>query len=131
MTVSPLYAALLAGLYLFLTVRVVRFRRGHRIDMGDGGQKLMQRYVRAHANFAEYAPFGLLLLLLLLVETGGWPGWLVHLLGVTLLGGRLTHAFSFSVAELRERSRVAGMALTMTMLGLAAMLCLLQGLKLA
>jgi uncharacterized protein len=113
---------------LFLTVRVVRFRRGHRIDMGNGGQKLMQRYVRAHANFAEYAPFGLLLLLL--VETGGWPGWLVHLLGLTLLGGRLTHAFSFSVAELRERSRVAGMALTMTMVSVAAILCLLQGLKL-
>jgi uncharacterized protein len=127
--VTPLYAALLAGLYLFLTVRVVRFRRGHRIDMGDGGQKLMQRYVRAHANFAEYAPFGLLLLLL--VETGGWPGWLVHLLGLTLLGGRLAHAFSFSVAELRKRSRVAGMALTMTMLSVAAILCLLQGLKLA
>jgi uncharacterized protein len=126
--VTPLYAALLAGLYLFLTVRVVRFRRGHRIDMGNGGQKLMQRYVRAHANFAEYAPFGLLLLLL--VETGGWPGWLVHLLGLTLLGGRLTHAFSFSVAELRERSRVAGMALTMTMVSVPAILCPLQGLKL-
>src|SRR3954454_7781098 len=95
--VTPLYAALLAGLYLFLTVRVVRFRRGHRIDMGDGGQKLMQRYVRAHANFAEYAPFGLLLLLL--VELGGWPWWLVHLLGLTLLGGRLAHAFSFSAAD--------------------------------
>src|SRR3954449_12706622 len=127
--VTPLYAALLAGLYLFLTVRVVRFRRGHRIDMGDGGQKLMQRYVQAHANFAEYAPFGLLLLLL--VELGGWPGWLVHLLGLTLLGGRLAHAFSFSVAELRERSRVAGMALTMSMLGAAALLFLLQGLRLA
>jgi uncharacterized membrane protein YecN with MAPEG domain len=127
MTVTPLYAALLAGLYLFLTTRVIRLRRGNRIDMGDGGQRLLQRYVRAHANFAEYAPFGLLLLLL--VETGGWPGWLVHLLGVTLLGGRLAHAFSFSVVELRERSRVVGMALTMTMLGAAAILCLLQGLK--
>ena len=129
MTVTPLYAGLLAGLYLFLTVRVIRFRRGHRVDMGDGGQSLLQRYIRAHGNFAEYAPFGLLLLLL--VETGGWPGWLVHLLGLTLLGGRLAHAWSFSVAELRGRSRVVGMVLTMAMLGVAAILCLLQGLKLA
>jgi uncharacterized membrane protein YecN with MAPEG domain len=48
-----------------------------------------------------------------------------------LLAGRLAHAWSFSVAELREPSRVAGMVLTTTMLGLAGILCLLRGLHLA
>ena len=66
--------------------------------MGDGGQRLLQRYIRAHGNFAEYAPFGLLLLLL--VELGGWPGWLVHCSGSALVGGRAAHAWSFSAAEL-------------------------------
>ena len=56
MTVTSLYAGLLALLYLYLTSRVIRFRRGRRVDMGDAGDPLLQRYIRAHANFAEYAP---------------------------------------------------------------------------
>lgn len=129
MTVTSLYAGLLALLYLYLTSRVIRFRRGRRVDMGDAGDPLLQRYIRAHANFAEYAPIGLLLLLLL--ELGNWPHWLLHLLGLMLLAGRISHAWSFSVSELRERTRVAGMVLTTTMLGLTAVLCLVRGLGLA
>jgi uncharacterized protein len=108
---------------------VIGVRRGKRVDMGDAGNRLLQRYIRAHANFAEYAPLGLVLLLL--VELGGRPAWLVYLLGVMLLGGRLSHAWSFSVAELRERTRVVGMVLTASMLALAAILCLVRGLGLA
>lgn len=129
MTVTPLYAGLLALLYLFLTLRVIRFRRGRRVDMGDGGHALLQRYIRAHANFAEYAPIGLLLLFLL--EQGLWSTWLVHALGVMLVLGRLFHAWAFSVVELRQWPRVAGMVLTTTMLGLAGVLCLARGLGLA
>ena len=129
MTVTALYAALLTALYLYLTFRVIGFRRGRRVDLGDGGDPLLARWLRGHGNFAEYAPLGLLLLLLL--EQGHWPIWLLHLLGLMLLAGRLAHAWSFSVAELRAPSRVAGMALTTTMLGTAALLCLLQGLGLA
>lgn len=122
--VTSLYAALLVPLYLWLTFRVIRLRRGGRVDMGTGGNPLLERYVRAHANFAEYAPLGLLLLGLL--ELGGWQFWLLHLLGVALLAGRLAHAWSFSVAELRLPSRTLGTALTLTMLGVAALLCLVQ-----
>ncbi len=129
MAVTALYAALLTALYLFLTSRIIRFRRSNRVDMGDGGDRLLERYLRGHGNLAEYGPLGLLLLLLL--ELGYWPAWLLHLLGLMLLGGRLAHAWSFSTAELRLPSRTAGMVLTMTMLGIAAVLCLLQGLGLA
>lgn len=127
MTVVPvtsLYAGLLVPLYLWLAFRVIRVRRGQRIDMGTGGDRLVERYVRAHANFAEYAPFGLLLLALL--ELGGRPFWLLHLLGAALLAGRLAHAWSFSVAELRLASRTLGTALTLAMLGVSAILCLVQ-----
>jgi uncharacterized protein len=129
MHVAALYAGLLTAVYLALTFRVIRFRRGRRIDMGDGGERLLQRYLRGHGNFAEYAPLGLLLLLLL--ELGGWPTWLLHPLGLTLLAGRLAHAWSFSVEKLREPSRVVGMVLTIAMLAVAALLCLAQGVGLA
>lgn len=129
MTITPLYAGLLALVYLSLTFRVIRFRRGQRVDMGDGGDALLQRYIRAHANFAEYAPFGLLLLFLL--EQGLWSSWLLHALGIMLLLGRLFHAWAFSVVELRQWPRVAGMVLTTTMLAVAGSLCLVRGLGLA
>ena len=124
--VTSLYAGLLAPLYLWLTLRVIRFRRGERVDMGTGDSRLLERYVRAHANFAEYAPLSLLLLALL--DLGGWPGWLLHLLGLALLTGRLAHAWSFSAAELRLRSRTAGMLLTVTPIAIMALLCLGQAL---
>jgi uncharacterized membrane protein YecN with MAPEG domain len=126
MPVTALYAALLAALYLVLTVRVIRARQAQRVDLGDGDDALLRRYVRAHGNFAEFAPLGLVMLGLL--ELGGWAAWLLHGLGLMLLGGRLAHAWSFSVAELRLPSRQLGMGLTMTMLALAALLCLIQGL---
>lgn len=124
MVVTAFYGALLTALYLLLTARVIGLRRGRRIDMGDAGDPLAARLVRGHGNFAEYAPLGLVLLLVL--ETGGWPGWLLHLLGAMLLVGRAAHAWSFSVAELRLPSRTVGMVLTLAMLALAALLCLIQ-----
>ena len=129
MPVTSLYAGLLVALFLVLTFRVILFRRGRRVDMGDGGHRLLQRWVRAHGNFVEYAPIGLLLLLL--VEAAGWPAWLLHGLGVMLLMGRLSHAWSFSVEDFRPGPRVVGMALTIAMLGIAGILCLLRGLALA
>ena len=124
--VTSLYAGLLAPLYLWLTFRVIRFRRAERVDMGTGESRLLERYVRAHANFAEYAPLSLLLLALL--ELGERPGWLLRLLGLALLAGRVAHAWSFSAAELRLRSRTAGMMLTITPIALLALLCLWQAL---
>jgi uncharacterized membrane protein YecN with MAPEG domain len=128
MAVTALYAGLLTTLYLALAGRVIRFRRSRRIDLGDGGDCLFRRYLRGHANFAEYVPLGLVLLLLL--EQGGWPGWLLHALGLTLVAGRLAHAWSFSTEELRLPSRTAGTALPLSMLAVAALLCLAQGLGL-
>ena len=122
--VTSLYAALLTALYLWLTYRVIRFRRTERVDMGTGESRLLERYVRAHGNFAEYAPLGLVLLGLL--EIGGHPFWLLHLLGAALLAGRVAHAWSFSAAELRLTSRTLGNALTLTMIAASAILCLVQ-----
>jgi uncharacterized membrane protein YecN with MAPEG domain len=128
MTITALYGGLLGLLYLALTFRVILFRRRRHIDMGDGGERLLERYLRGHGNFAEYVPLGLLLLLVL--ELGHRHGWFLHLLGLMLLGGRLAHAWAFSVIELRLPSRTAGMVLTTTMLGLAALSCLALGLGL-
>lgn len=91
-TITMFYAGLLALVFLALALRVVRLRRSLQVGLGSGGHEVLDRAVRAHANFAEYVP--LVLLLLALVEAGtAAPVWLVHLLGLVLLVGRLIHGF--------------------------------------
>lgn len=91
-TVSMFYAGLLGLLFLALSLRVVRLRRSLKVGLGSGGHEALNRAMRAHGNFAEYVP--LALLLMLLTEAGTTlPAWGVHLLGLTLLTGRLMHGF--------------------------------------
>jgi hypothetical protein len=127
--VTALYAAALAALFLALTWRVIRRRRGLGIDMGSGGDRLTERFVRAHGNFAEHVP--LALLLMAVAEANGAPAPLLHGVGAALLAGRLAHAWSFSVAGLRLGSRTAGVTLTLTVLAVLAGLLLAQALGLA
>ncbi len=124
MHVTALYAALLALLLVYLSARVIVRRRAMRIGMGDGDDPLLARWVRAQANLAEYAPLGLLLILIL--ELGGWSSWLLHILGLLLVAGRCAHAYAFTVVEPRLMARVLGMVLTLTSIGLASLFCLFQ-----
>ena len=61
MVVTPLYAGLLALLFLVLSWRVIQFRQ-RGISLGDGGDPRMLRLIRGHANFAEYVPLILLMM---------------------------------------------------------------------
>jgi len=128
-TVS-LYAALLALLYVVLSVRTLRLRRRLRIAIGDAGSTEMLRAMRVHSNFAEYVPLSLLLVYF--TELSDAPSVLVHALGVCLLVGRLSHAFGVSQPKENFKFRVFGMALTFTALGVSsAYLLLLYGASLA
>lgn len=106
----PIYAALLSILFVCLSVRTLRLRRRLRLAVGDGGNPLMLRAMRVHANCAEYVPLGLLLIAG--AETQHAPAALVHGLGIVLLVGRLIHAWG--VAQVSEvfAYRVCGMTLT-------------------
>lgn len=126
MRVTALYAGLLGGLFFWLSARIIVLRRAYRVDMGSGASRLLERFVRAHGNFAEYVPIGLVLLLV--AESGGWAPAVLHAPGLALLAGRVVHAYSFSGEEPRPRSRVAGAALTLTALAVLAALCLWQAL---
>jgi uncharacterized membrane protein YecN with MAPEG domain len=77
-----------------------------------------------HANFAEYVPFALVLLGL--AESLHAPLALLHALGIALLAGRLTHAYGVSRQNEQYRFRIAGMTLTLVVLGLAALTCLAE-----
>lgn len=87
LTVTPVCAALLAVLFLVLSGRVILYRRSKQISLGDWGDPEMVKRARVHGNFAEYAPFGLVLVVL--VELMGGAGLLVHGLAAALLAGRV------------------------------------------
>jgi uncharacterized protein len=92
--IALLFASLHVLLMLVLAVRVVGHRRALKIGIGDGGDKLLARKIRVHANFIEYVPVALLMLALL--ELAGLPAIWLWALGGTLLLARVLHASGFS-----------------------------------
>ena len=119
MTVTPVYAGLIALFFVFLSFRVIGQRRAVRVALGDGGDRLLMRRSRAHANFAEYVP--LTILLMALAELQAHPAWTLHLMGTMLIAGRLTHAFALSREPEVLKLRVVGMSLTFIALITAAL----------
>jgi hypothetical protein len=125
MTIVPVYAALLAFLFVYLSLRAIGMRRTLRIAVGDGGNAGMLRAMRVQANFAEYVP--LALILLYFAESAGAWVWLVHALGLMLLAGRCLHAYGASQVAENFRFRIAGMMMTFAVIiSAAASLLLLQ-----
>ncbi len=89
LAITGSYAAALTLFYLVLSARVIAMRRGGRINLGDGNDPEMLRRIRAHGNFAEYVPLGLILLAI--AELQGEAALWLHLTGAMLLAGRLMH----------------------------------------
>lgn len=118
LAITPLYAGIIGLLFVLLSVLVITARGQARVSMGDGGDQLLIRRIRVQANCAEYAPLGLILLGM--AELQGAPGWVVHLLGLMLLLGRVLHAVGFGRVPEIMWMRVVGMALTFAMLMLGA-----------
>jgi len=118
-TIVPFYASLLAALYIFLSVRVIRMRRQEHVGIGDGNNRRLQRAIRVHANFAEYVP--LALLLTVFVELQQLSPLLIHLLCLALVIGRVVHAYGVSQEKEDHRLRVAGIALTFGTIAVSAL----------
>ena len=114
MSIVPLYAAILALLFMVLSIRTVQMRRRFKIGIGDAGNNAMLRAMRVHSNFAEYVPLSLLLIFF--VEMAGASLLLVHGLAWCLLLGRASHAFGVSQIRENYRFRVVGITMTFTTL---------------
>ncbi|MFZ5556761.1 MAG: MAPEG family protein [Pseudomonadota bacterium] len=118
--VALIYASLNAALFLGLSWRVVRLRRRYRVGIGYNGKQDLNRAIRVHANFSEYVPLALVLLLGL--ELAGLSSLALHLLGGTLLAGRLLHAHGLGRESGRSPGRSLGTGLTWLVIGVSALL---------
>ncbi|MGB3847986.1 MAPEG family protein [Sphingopyxis sp. YF1] len=113
--VSLTIAAGAALLNLWLSMRVGRVRTKEKVFIGDGGNEMVTRRMRAHSNFVENTAF--VLILLALVELGAGPSTWLWAIGALYLVGRVLHAIGM---DGMMWGRMAGTIITMlTQLGLA------------
>ena len=109
--ITPLVASLLALFFVRLTWQVIGLRRKHKVSLGTGGHADLEMAIRAHGNFAEYVPLGLVLLACL--EFNNAPATLVWVLGILLAAGRIVHALGVTTPSAgASKNRVRGMVLT-------------------
>ena len=127
MVITPLYAGILAFLFFALSLRVIAVR--NRVSLGDGGDPVVLRRMRGHANFAEYVP--LILLMMGFLELNHAAAIVLHGMGLTLVAARLLHGYALSFAQKFVFGRFFGTFLTLGLLLVAGGLCVYQGLRAA
>lgn len=106
-----------ALLNLWLSLRVSQLRARHKVSIGHGGHGAVETRMRAHANFAEYAPLFLILLGLIELARGS-ETWL-WIAAILFILGRIAHVFGMD-RPAPNALRIGGMLLTyLPMLALA------------
>lgn len=123
-TITMFYAGLLGLIFLILSFRVVKLRRSLGVGLGTGESEDLERAVRAQANFCEYVPLALVLILLI-EASAAVPAWLVHALGIGLLAGRVLHGlFGLNLSAGTSIGRFWGTALTWLVIGFSALVAI-------
>ncbi|WP_223789641.1 MAPEG family protein [Marinicella meishanensis] len=108
--ITGLYASLLALIVIWLCYQVVVFRRRQRVDIGDGGDAVGIRHIRAQQNAVEYIP--LALILFAIFELNGGNPWMLHGIGTALVLGRLLHPGGLVKGKGATFGRFYGTAIT-------------------
>jgi uncharacterized membrane protein YecN with MAPEG domain len=109
--ITTLLASTLLVWLVVLSWRVIRFRQSGGASLGDGGDKTLQRRIRAQANLTEYAPLFVVLVALLELQRGNVA--VLALLSVAFLLGRLAHGYALAFTDGNVLGRVGGMGLTL------------------
>lgn len=118
--ITSVIAAFLTIIFVKLSFAVIALRRKNKVGLGSGGHDDLERAIRAQGNFAEYVPFGLILIACL--ELNGAPALLVLIPGIALIVGRLIHAKGINEPPPNFSKRVLGMKFTFfTLIALVAL----------
>ena len=108
--ITAFYGGLLGITFMYLSILVIQRRQSQKISLGDGGDQHFLGVIRAHANFAEYVP--LILVLMLVAEINAANTWVLHSAGTALLVGRIIHAYGLRHHSGVSWQRISGMMLT-------------------
>lgn len=97
------FAALHGIMFIGLCCYISYLRVTRKISLGDGGDKYVQKIIRAHGNLCEFAPILLILSLLLELKTGSTN--LILYTGIAYTAGRAIHIYGIrqrGVSQLRQ-----------------------------
>lgn len=120
--VTSLYAGILGLIYICLSAYVILGRFKYKVNLGDGANEDMFKRIRVHANFIEYVPIALILMILAEVE--GISEMIIHILGISLIISRIFHALSISKILAIPMGRQIGMMMTFLVIIVSAILCI-------
>ena len=102
---AALFAVMLTVLGFMVSLRRVKLGG---VSHGDAGDDTLRRRIRAHGNFAEYAPLALACVGLL--ELQRWPAWVVTVVAAAFAASRALHALgtlAFATAAPRAAAMLA------------------------
>ena len=119
--ITALYVALAGLLLLVLAALVSRLRRARKVGLGDGGDRELNRAIRAHGNAVEWALPGLLLLLV--AELNRADPLFLHACGLAIVIGRVLHAWGLSHSAGVSFGRFWGSALSWLAVLVLALWC--------
>jgi len=88
-TITLIFAAAMGLLNIWLGVRVSGLRVSRKVLIGHGNVPQLESRMRAHANFNEYVPIALLLMLLIEMNVG--PSRWLWGVGALLVVARVIH----------------------------------------
>jgi uncharacterized protein len=115
--VTILTTAVLALLTSVLAIWVIIQRVRLKVEWGDGGLAEMAQAIRAHANFAEHVPMGLMAIAA--CELAGGPRILLIGLAAALVGARFLSAIGLLQSLGPSLPRQAGASLTIAATAIA------------
>lgn len=122
---TALYVGINALILVALGLNVVRWRWRLKAVHGDGGDEMMARAIRGHANAAEYMPIGLLIVAI--TEAAYANPVYANALGILLTLARLSHAYAF-LGRRRRFFRMIGAGGTFVVLILGGIGLIVQAL---
>lgn len=124
LSITPIYAAILGLMLVYLSFLVIKLRRSAKVSLGDGDEPALRKAIAVHSNFSQYVP--LALLLITFVELNHASAYLVHGLCASLLIGRVAHAYGLAQPNQIMKLRQLGMLLTFGVIIFAALYLLIN-----
>lgn len=108
--VTSIITAVLTIIFIKLSFTVIQLRVKNKVGLGNGGLEDLERAIRAQGNFAEYVPFGIILIACLELNGAHW--FFTTIPGITLIIGRLIHSKGIRIPPPDFKKRILGMQIT-------------------
>ena len=106
MEITLLYASLLTIMAVLLALKTGMTRGKTNTMLGNGDSSELLQSIRAHGNLIENAPF--VIILMGLLEMQSVADWKLHILGSLFFLFRILHAYGISISRESTPYRLAG-----------------------